>query len=423
MGQARAAVAHAQAATATTSSSRRWTRRAPTSSSPPRCSRSRSRRARRRSTSPTPSATRCPRSTPRTCAGCTSWCPSCDDVVVSVALPRRPRPGGRQLARRRAGRRAPGRVRDQRHRRAGGQRLARGDRDAAAHARRRPSACAPASMTTRDRAHEPAGLAPDRLRRAAQQGGRRAQRVRARVGHPPGRRAQGAHDLRDHGRATSAWTPTDSCWASTPAATRCSRRWRSSASSVDGAGAEPGLQALQGDRRPQEAGHGDGPRGAGHRRAARGVAGLHVEWFEVEAASRRPPHATVGVTHARRRGAPRAVHRRRPGRRDLPRDQRRHGDRRASCASSASTRSRAARTRSARSSVVLELEGRPASGQGVSTDIIEAAGPAYVRALSNAPPARPRRGEGARSHPLKWGQVLHSHTERRCVGLQDLTRL
>jgi 2-isopropylmalate synthase len=28
--------------------------------------------------------------------------------------------------------------------------------------------------------------------------------------------------------------------------------------------------------------------------------------------------------------------------------------------------------------------GRPAAGQGVSTDIIEAAGRAYVRALSNA---------------------------------------
>ena len=35
-------------------------------------------------------------------------------------------------------------------------------------------------------------------------------------------------------------------------------------------------------------------------------------------------------------------------------------------------------------SVVLELGGVTASGQGVSTDIIEAAGRAYVRALSNA---------------------------------------
>ena len=35
------------------------------------------------------------------------------------------------------------------------------------------------------------------------------------------------------------------------------------------------------------------------------------------------------------------------------------------------------------SSVVLEYEGQSASGQGVATDIIEAAGTAYVRALSN----------------------------------------
>ena len=35
-------------------------------------------------------------------------------------------------------------------------------------------------------------------------------------------------------------------------------------------------------------------------------------------------------------------------------------------------------------SVVLELAGQSAAGQGVSTDIIEAAAQAYVRALSNA---------------------------------------
>ena len=35
-------------------------------------------------------------------------------------------------------------------------------------------------------------------------------------------------------------------------------------------------------------------------------------------------------------------------------------------------------------SVVLELAGQSASGQGVSTDIIEAAAHAYVRALANA---------------------------------------
>ena len=56
------------------------------------------------------------------------------------ALPRRPRPRGRQLAGRPRSGLPPGRVRDQRHRRARGQRVARGDRDAAAHARAEPRA-------------------------------------------------------------------------------------------------------------------------------------------------------------------------------------------------------------------------------------------------------------------------------------------
>src|SRR3954465_800933 len=35
-------------------------------------------------------------------------------------------------------------------------------------------------------------------------------------------------------------------------------------------------------------------------------------------------------------------------------------------------------------SVIIELAGQSASGQGVATDILEAAGRAYVRAVSNA---------------------------------------
>ena len=51
-----------------------------------------------------------------------------------------------------AGRRPPGRVRDQRHRRARGQRGARGDRDAAAHPRAPTSASRPGSTRARSRA-------------------------------------------------------------------------------------------------------------------------------------------------------------------------------------------------------------------------------------------------------------------------------
>src|SRR3954447_12926275 len=44
-------------------------------------------------------------------------------------------------------------------------------------------------------------------------------------------------------------------------------------------------------------------------------------------------------------------------------------------------------------SVLLELDGQLSSGQGVSTDILEASGRAYLRALSNALAARERAGE------------------------------
>ena len=51
-----------------------------------------------------------------------------------------------------------------------------------------------------DRAGLAAGRADHRLRRAAEQGGGGRQRVRARLRHPPGRRAEGARHLRDHAR-------------------------------------------------------------------------------------------------------------------------------------------------------------------------------------------------------------------------------
>ena len=47
-----------------------------------------------------------------------------------------------------------------------------------------------------------------------------------------------------------------------------------------------------------------------------------LEWFDVEASSRRPPHATVELRTPDGRARARRLHRRRPGRRDLPRHQR-----------------------------------------------------------------------------------------------------
>ena len=108
-----------------------------------------------------------------------------------------------------------------------------------------------------------------------------------------------------------------------------------------------------------------------------------LEWFEVEASSRRPPHARVAL--------------RTPSGEELTGDFTGDGPIDAIFrAINAATR-RDARLRDFRidsvtggqdalgeASVVLELAGQSAAGQGVSTDIIESAALAYVRALSNA---------------------------------------
>jgi 2-isopropylmalate synthase len=108
-----------------------------------------------------------------------------------------------------------------------------------------------------------------------------------------------------------------------------------------------------------------------------------LSWFDVEASSRRPPHATVELV------TPDGETVRGDFTGDGPVDA-------IFRAINAATR-RECRLREFRidsvtagqdalgeASVVLELSGQSAGGQGVSTDIIEAAAQAYVRALSNA---------------------------------------
>ena len=108
-----------------------------------------------------------------------------------------------------------------------------------------------------------------------------------------------------------------------------------------------------------------------------------LEWFDVDVSNRRPPHARVAV--------------RSPDGEELVGDFTGDGPVDAIFrAINAATR-REARLREFRidavtggqdalgeAMVVLELAGQSASGQGVSTDIIEAAAQAYVRALANA---------------------------------------
>jgi 2-isopropylmalate synthase len=113
------------------------------------------------------------------------------------------------------------------------------------------------------------------------------------------------------------------------------------------------------------------------------LVGFGLEWFEVEASSRRPPHATVGI----RTPSGDEVVGSFTG--DGPIDAIFHA---INAATSCDARLREFRVDAVtggqdalgETSVVLELDGISGSGQGVSTDILEAAGRAYVRALSNA---------------------------------------
>jgi 2-isopropylmalate synthase len=113
------------------------------------------------------------------------------------------------------------------------------------------------------------------------------------------------------------------------------------------------------------------------------IAGYQLEWFDVEASSRRPPHATVGVKT--------------PAGDEVTGSFTGDGPVDAIFRAINTATGRDAKLREFRvdavtggqdalgeTSVVLELAGVAGSGQGVSTDILEAAGRAYVRALSNA---------------------------------------
>src|SRR5579864_6967912 len=113
------------------------------------------------------------------------------------------------------------------------------------------------------------------------------------------------------------------------------------------------------------------------------LAGYQLEWFDVEASSRRPPHATVGV--------------RSPDGRELVGSFTGDGPvdaifRAINAATGLDARLREFRVDAVtggqdalgETSVVLEVAGVIGAGQGVSTDILEAGARAYVRALSNA---------------------------------------
>ena len=113
------------------------------------------------------------------------------------------------------------------------------------------------------------------------------------------------------------------------------------------------------------------------------IAGYTLDWFEVEASSLRPPHARVSVTDPEGNSSTGTF----TG--DGPIDAVFQAINAATgVAAKLSDFTIAAVTEGQDAlgevSVVLELEGVTGAGQGVSTDIIEAAARAYVRALSVA---------------------------------------
>jgi 2-isopropylmalate synthase len=108
-----------------------------------------------------------------------------------------------------------------------------------------------------------------------------------------------------------------------------------------------------------------------------------LAWFDVEASSRRPPHATVGIRTPDGEEVTGSF----TG--DGPVDAIFHA---INAATGVDARLREFRVDAVtggqdalgETSVVLEVGGVTGSGQGVSTDILEAGGRAYIRALSNA---------------------------------------
>ena len=113
------------------------------------------------------------------------------------------------------------------------------------------------------------------------------------------------------------------------------------------------------------------------------IAGYTLEWFDVEASTRRPPHATVGV---RGHDGEELVG---SFTGDGPVDAIFHA---INAATKVDAKLREFRVDAVtggqdalgETSVVLEFGGVTGAGQGVSTDILEAGARAYVRALSNA---------------------------------------
>ena len=168
----------------------------------------------------------------------------------------------------------------------------------------------------RDRPHLPAGQPAHRLPDPAQQGDRRGQRLRARVRHPPARRADGADHLRAHGPGRAGLRRVADRARQALGPPRRGRRPPQAGLRPGPRGAGQGLHPVQGAGRPQAPHHRRRPGGAGRRRGPGRRRRLPVRRAP---GGRRDGDVADGhrAAQPRRRGGGGVGHRRRHGRRRL----------------------------------------------------------------------------------------------------------
>ena len=311
-----------------------------------------------------------------------AFVPDLSGVVAVGALPRRPGPGGGELVRRTACGGAAGRVRDQRDRRASGQRLAGGAGDAAPHAPGRRRFVH--GGVTREIART--------SRLVSRLTGYPVQPNKAIIGRNAFAHESGIHQdgvLKERTTyeimdATTVGLETNSIVLGKHSGRHALQQaFAELGFDVKGQTLNTAFKRFKeiADKKKQvtaldlEALLTDELRGE--------TAGYSLEWFEVEASSRRPPHAKVGIRGPEGEDITGSF----TG--DGPIDAIFHA---INAATSVDARLREFRIDAVtggqdalgETSVVLEVGGVTGAGQGVSTDILEAAGRAYVRALSNA---------------------------------------
>ena len=299
-------------------------------------------------------------------------------------LPQRPGARGRQLAGRRPGGGPPGGGLHQRHRRAGRQRQRRGARDDPAHARRRAGRALVRHRHPGDHAHQQDGQPHDRLRGAAEQGDRGAQRLRPRGRHPPARHAQQPADLRDHGLRVGGPGPERDRAGQALGPARPAQRAGGAGLRAGPRRAGPGVHPLQGGRRPEGPGLGGRPGGDRPRRDARRGRGRGARAGGAPLRGRhrrRAPGARGGARHGREPARGRGRRRRAGGRADEGHRRGGRQHRRAARVPGVGGHERPA-TRWARRAWSATSAGGASRGPSVSTDVLEASAIAYVRAVN-----------------------------------------